>query len=230
MDVHDRGLVRRARGRPRARHSGHRGRPSAKEVELVDGAGSATTSCCSPPARRPRTLPLPGAGAHGVLTLRRIEDSDAISAAFGDGGRLRRRSAAAGSGWRRRPTPATQGVDVTVLEAADLPLSAVSRAGARAGLRSTCTASTAWTFQLGAGVEEITVTDGRATGVRLADGTHVPADTVLVGVGARPNLELAESAGLEIGTGVLVDASPAHQRPRHLGGRRHRRGGPPVPR
>ena len=44
----------------------------------------------------------------------------------------------------------------------------------------------------------------------LADGTHGRADAVLVGVGASPTLGLAESAGLQIGDGVLVDASAAH--------------------
>ncbi len=42
--------------------------------------------------------------------------------------------------------------------------------------------------------------------VVLTDGTVLPADSVLVAVGVRPNLELAEQAGLAVGNGVLVDA------------------------
>jgi len=42
--------------------------------------------------------------------------------------------------------------------------------------------------------------------VRLANGTAVAADAVVVGVGIRPNTQLAESAGLEVDNGVVVDA------------------------
>ena len=48
---------------------------------------------------------------------------------------------------------------------------------------------------------------GSVTGVRLGDGTVVPADVVVAGVGALPNTGLAEAAGLEVDNGVLVDAA-----------------------
>src|SRR5262249_4901639 len=47
---------------------------------------------------------------------------------------------------------------------------------------------------------------GRLIVFVLAGGGRVPADVVLFGVGARPATELAESAGLAVGDGVLVDA------------------------
>ena len=50
---------------------------------------------------------------------------------------------------------------------------------------------------------------GRASAVVLADGTRLPADTVVVGVGAAPLVELAEGAGLKVDNGVLVDARAA---------------------
>jgi 3-phenylpropionate/trans-cinnamate dioxygenase ferredoxin reductase subunit len=57
-------------------------------------------------------------------------------------------------------------------------------------------------------VEEITIADGNATGLRLGDGSNVSADAVLVAVGAQPNVELADQAGLSMGEGgVLVDVS-----------------------
>jgi 3-phenylpropionate/trans-cinnamate dioxygenase ferredoxin reductase subunit len=50
--------------------------------------------------------------------------------------------------------------------------------------------------------------DGRVSGVRLPDGGSVRADTVVVGVGAMPNLALADAAGLELdGGGIAVDAT-----------------------
>jgi 3-phenylpropionate/trans-cinnamate dioxygenase ferredoxin reductase component len=178
---------------------------SAKEVELVDGRRIGYDQLLLATGSRARTLPLPGAGAHGVLTLRHVEDSDTIRDAFGAGGRM----AVIGGGWIGMETAANardKGVDVMVIEAADLPLSMVL-GPELAQVFLDLHREHGVEFQLGAGVEEITVTDGTATGVRLADGTHVPADTVLVGIGAQPNLGLAESAGLEIGSGVLVDAS-----------------------
>lgn len=53
---------------------------------------------------------------------------------------------------------------------------------------------------LGNGVTEVT-----EEGVVLADGTTIVADKVLLAAGVRPNIELAEAAGLETGNGIVVD-------------------------
>ena len=54
-------------------------------------------------------------------------------------------------------------------------------------------------------MQEIVVDGGRARGLRLDNGQRIDADLVLVAAGAIPNLEVAESAGLDIGDGgVLV--------------------------
>lgn len=47
---------------------------------------------------------------------------------------------------------------------------------------------------------------GRVTGVRLADGTVLPADLVLVGAGVLPRTELAEQLGLLCDGGIVVDS------------------------
>jgi 3-phenylpropionate/trans-cinnamate dioxygenase ferredoxin reductase subunit len=63
-------------------------------------------------------------------------------------------------------------------------------------------------LRLEAQVEEITTMQGRASGLKMRDGSTVAADAVLVAVGAKPNVELAEQSGLSMGDGgVLVDAS-----------------------
>ena len=61
-------------------------------------------------------------------------------------------------------------------------------------------------LRLGAGIDEFVVADGVAAGVRVA-GETIVADAIVVGVGVAPDVTLAESAGLAIDNGVLVDAS-----------------------
>jgi NADPH-dependent 2,4-dienoyl-CoA reductase/sulfur reductase-like enzyme len=45
----------------------------------------------------------------------------------------------------------------------------------------------------------------RVDGVRLADGTHLPADVVVVGIGAVPAIDWLRGSGLDLGDGVLCD-------------------------
>lgn len=47
--------------------------------------------------------------------------------------------------------------------------------------------------------------DGTVDGVDLEDGTHIPAQIVLIGIGVIPNTELAELMGLEVANGIVVD-------------------------
>ena len=47
--------------------------------------------------------------------------------------------------------------------------------------------------------------DGRAEAVVLADGEEIEADLVVVAAGVRPDADLARTAGIEVGRGVLVD-------------------------
>jgi len=47
--------------------------------------------------------------------------------------------------------------------------------------------------------------DGGVEAVVLPDGTRLPADVVVIGVGVRPDVDLAERAGLPVDNGVLVD-------------------------
>jgi 3-phenylpropionate/trans-cinnamate dioxygenase ferredoxin reductase subunit len=55
-------------------------------------------------------------------------------------------------------------------------------------------------------VREFRGEGGRVRAV-VTDAGEVPADVVVVGVGVAPRTELAEAAGLEVGNGVVVDAS-----------------------
>jgi 3-phenylpropionate/trans-cinnamate dioxygenase ferredoxin reductase component len=151
----------------------------------------------------PRILRLPGADLDGVLYLRRLEDSERIKTAFAGGPRV----VIIGAGWIGLETAAAAraaGLDVTVLEQAEQPLLRVlgyDVAQVFADLHLDHKVD----LRCGVEVSAVTGADGRVTGVRLEDGTHLDADLVLVGVGITPNVYLAEDAGLEIDNGILVN-------------------------
>ncbi|WP_435863386.1 NAD(P)/FAD-dependent oxidoreductase [Streptomyces prunicolor] len=56
-------------------------------------------------------------------------------------------------------------------------------------------------------VDQVLAADGRATGVRLVGGRTITADTVLVGIGAQPNVEWLAGSGIPVSGGVLCDAT-----------------------
>jgi 3-phenylpropionate/trans-cinnamate dioxygenase ferredoxin reductase component len=151
----------------------------------------------------PRPLELPGAGLDGVHYLRRLEDSDRIKAAFARAPRV----VIIGAGWIGLETAAAAraaGLDVTVLEQAELPLLRVlghDVARVFADLHRDHKVDLRCAVQVAA----IIGADGAVTGVRLGDGTRLGADLVLVGVGITPTTGLADDAGLAVGNGVTVN-------------------------
>jgi 3-phenylpropionate/trans-cinnamate dioxygenase ferredoxin reductase component len=177
---------------------------AAREVALADGSRAGYAKLLLATGSSPRHLPVPGADADGVLYLRQVGDSDRIKAAFEGASRV----AVIGAGWIGLETAAAAraaGAEVTILEAAELPLLRVLGAEAArvfAGLHREHGVD----LRFGVQVSEITGAGGRADGVRLADGSHVAADMIIVGIGITPNTQLAEAAGLATGNGITVDA------------------------
>jgi 3-phenylpropionate/trans-cinnamate dioxygenase ferredoxin reductase component len=177
----------------------------AHTVTLSDGTALSYDKLLLATGAIPRVLTIPGADADNVLYLRRHSDSDAIRATFGEGRRL----VIIGAGWIGLEVAAAArgaNTEVAIVEMAKLPLLSVlgpevaqtfADLHAEHGVR----------LYLGAELVEITVEGGRASGVRLADGTVLPADAVVVGIGVAPDVALAEAAGLAIDNGVLVDAA-----------------------
>ena len=178
--------------------------PAAHEVTLADGSRIGYAKLLLATGSSPRRLPVPGADLDGVHYLRRVADSDRIKETFAAASRV----AVIGAGWIGLETTAAAraaGVEVTVLEAAELPLLRVlgrEVAEVFAGLHREHGVD----LRFGVQVAEITESGGLADGVRLADGSHIPAEAVIVGVGITPNSQLAEAAGLEVGNGVVTDA------------------------
>jgi 3-phenylpropionate/trans-cinnamate dioxygenase ferredoxin reductase component len=178
---------------------------SRREVTLSDGGHLAYGKLLLATGSVPRRLPLPGADTGGVLYLRKLGDSDRIRDTFATASRV----LIIGAGWIGLEVAAAArlaGVEVTVLEAAELPLLHVlgpQVAPVFAGLHREHGVD----LRLGVRVAEITVSGGKATGARLTDGTRIGADAVIVGIGAAPNVRLAEQADLDVRDGVVTDAS-----------------------
>jgi 3-phenylpropionate/trans-cinnamate dioxygenase ferredoxin reductase subunit len=111
-----------------------------------------------------------------------------------------------GSGWIGLEVAASArqlGNEVTVLERDAVPLSAAL--GSELGeVFARMHREHGVDLRMSVNVERV-VGEARADGV-VVDGETVPADLVLVGVGAVPNTGLAEAAGLEVQNGILVDA------------------------
>jgi 3-phenylpropionate/trans-cinnamate dioxygenase ferredoxin reductase component len=177
----------------------------AHEVELSDGSQLSYTKLLLATGSSPRHLPIPGAEVDSVHYLRTVGDSERIRETIGDGVRL----VVIGAGWIGLEVAATAkqaGATVTVVEVAELPLLRVLGPELAAVFRDLHQANGV-ELRFNIGSEEIQTADGAVTGVRLSDGTVLPADAVLVAIGAAPNTKLAEAAGLAVDNGVVVDAS-----------------------
>jgi 3-phenylpropionate/trans-cinnamate dioxygenase ferredoxin reductase component len=178
--------------------------PAAHEIVLSGGERIGYSRLLLATGSSPRRLPLPGADLGGVLYLRNVGDSDLMKDAFANAERV----AVIGAGWIGLETAAAArlaGAEVTVLEMADLPLLRVlGREVAEVFAR--LHEQNGVDLRFGVQVAEITPSSqGSAGGVRLADGTQIDADVVIVGIGITPNVQLASAAGLTVDNGVVAD-------------------------
>ena len=150
----------------------------------------------------PFIIPLPGHDLPGVIAYRDLDDTHTMieacqpaSRAVVIGGGLLGLEAAAGLRLR--------GMDVTVIHLA--PTLMERQLDPSAGyLLEKELANRGITILTGANTKEI-YGDGKVDGVRLADGTEIPASLVVMAVGIRPNIEVGKLAGLEVGRGIKVN-------------------------
>jgi 3-phenylpropionate/trans-cinnamate dioxygenase ferredoxin reductase subunit len=175
----------------------------AQEVVLADGDRFAYRKLLLATGSSPRKLAVPGTDFHGVHYLRTLTDTDRIGAAL----HASSRTVIVGGGWIGLEVAAAAriaDVPVTLLESASLPLERVL------GTEMACVFADLHRehgvdLRCSVDLVEILGRDGRVSGVRLGDGVVIDADTVVIGVGIRPNTDLAEAAGLEVDGGVVVD-------------------------
>ncbi|MDT0456634.1 FAD-dependent oxidoreductase [Streptomyces sp. DSM 41527] len=177
--------------------------PAAHEVTLADGSRLGYAKLLLATGSTPRPLPVPGADLDGVHTLRRLADSDRLKEVFRSASRV----VVVGGGWIGLETTAAAraaGAEVTVLESAPLPLLGLLGPEVAQVFADLHTGHGV-ALRCGTQVTEITGTGGAVDGVRLADGTRIAADAVIVGIGITPNSEPAAAAGLKVDNGVVVD-------------------------
>ncbi|MGY1745539.1 NAD(P)/FAD-dependent oxidoreductase [Blastococcus sp. SYSU D00695] len=152
-----------------------------------------------------RRLPVPGADLAGVRYLRTQADADGLRADLAGGGR---RVVVVGAGWIGMEVAAAArvlGNDVTVVEPQPAPLYGVL--GPELGdVFARLHRDHGVVVSTGTGVRELRGDSGRVTTV-VTDGPELPADLVVVGVGAVPEVGLAVSAGLQVDGGVVTDAA-----------------------
>lgn len=151
----------------------------------------------------PRRLPAAvGGDLAGVYTVRTLADVDAMKAEFVAGRRL----VIVGGGYIGLEAAAVAsklGLDVTVLEMAPRILQRVAAPETSDYFRKLHSAHGVKILE-STGLERL-LGDTRVTGVRLSDGSELPADFIIAGVGILPGIALAEAAGLMIDNGIKTD-------------------------
>jgi NADPH-dependent 2,4-dienoyl-CoA reductase/sulfur reductase-like enzyme/nitrite reductase/ring-hydroxylating ferredoxin subunit len=146
----------------------------------------------------PVKLPIPGATADNVFYLRSLSDCRTVLSKLPNA----RRAIVLGTGFIGLEAAASlrmRGLEVHAVGLEQIPMEKLL--GAELGaLLLQLHASRGVSFHLGRSVERI---EGHT--YRLTDGSAIEADLMIVGVGARPCVELAQRAGLTLDRGVVVD-------------------------
>ncbi|MEV6765128.1 FAD-dependent oxidoreductase [Streptomyces sp. NPDC051105] len=175
---------------------------TGRAIRLADGREVRADGVVVATGAVARTLP-GTEGLAGVHVLRTLDDARALRRDLSRGGRL----VVIGGGFVGAEVASTAyvlGLDVTVVEAAPTPLAGplgpamgavVSALHADHGVRLLC----------GVGVKGLSG-ERQVAAVLLEDGRSVPADTVVVGVGARPCVEWLEGSGVALDNGVKCGA------------------------
>ena len=172
--------------------------PAAKSVTLSDGRSLSYGALVLATGADPVRLPIPGADLPHVRLLRSLADSRALIEAA----KAAQRAVVIGASFIGLETAASlraRGVEVTVVGPEDRPLGRVLGPQLGDFIRG-LHEEHGVVFRLGRKPAEITAED-----VRLDDGERLSADLVVIGVGVRPNVALAEAAGLQVDNGLLVD-------------------------
>ncbi len=152
---------------------------------------------------RSNVPPIPGADKQGVYTMRTLRDATRLKSAIS----IAQKAVVVGGGvlgleavWEML----SAGLDVTVVEFAPRIMPRQLDESSSQRLQDIMLKKGLHLY-LDMGTDAI-VGDDKVSGVRLKDGTVLEADLVLLSTGVKPNLELAQAAGIGIDKGIIVDA------------------------
>ncbi|MDP3907429.1 NAD(P)/FAD-dependent oxidoreductase [Novosphingobium sp.] len=176
--------------------------PAAKSVTLSDGRSCTYGSAIWATGGDPRQLTIPGAQLPGVHGVRTREDADAILAELTDVTRV----VVIGGGYIGLEAAAVLrklGKDVTLLEVLPRVLARVAGPQLSEFFEAEHRAHGV-DLRTETGVDEIRG-DTRVTGVKLADGSEIACELVIVGIGIIPAVGALLAAGAGGGNGVDVD-------------------------
>jgi NADPH-dependent 2,4-dienoyl-CoA reductase/sulfur reductase-like enzyme/nitrite reductase/ring-hydroxylating ferredoxin subunit len=169
-----------------------------RELKLDDGTRRAFDAVLLATGASPVRLPIPGADGPHVHYLRSLADSRAIIAEAESG----KRAAVIGASFIGLEVAAAlraRDIDVTVIAPDSVPLARVLGPDIGAFVQR-LHESHGVKFRLG-----VTPKALQPDTVLLSDGSMVPYDFVVLGVGVLPNVAVAESAKLELNNGIVVD-------------------------
>jgi len=154
----------------------------------------------------PRRLPAAiGGDLDGVYAVRGIADVDAMQPHFTKGASV----LIVGGGYIGLEAAAVAsklGLKVTLVEMAERILQRVA-APETADYFRALHSRHGVDIREGVGLGGLTGRDGKVTGAELTDGSTLAVDFVIAGVGIVPEIELAESAGIEIENGIRTDST-----------------------
>lgn len=177
--------------------------PAAKSVTLDDGSTRSYAYLIWAAGGDPRKLPLPGGDLGGVHCVRNRADADAIMAELAGVEQV----VVIGGGYIGLEAAAVLtklGKKVVLLEALPRVLARVAGPELSAFYEAEHRAHGV-DLRTGVAVDALEGAGGKVSGVRLADGSIVPAQMVIVGIGIIPSVEPLLAAGAKGTNGVEVD-------------------------
>jgi 3-phenylpropionate/trans-cinnamate dioxygenase ferredoxin reductase subunit len=180
---------------------------AASQLRLANGERLDYSKLALATGALARTLPLPGASLGGVLSLRSIADSAAISAAIRRCAADARPVLVIGGGFIGLEVAASArklGAAVSVLEGLPRLMSRVTAPIVSEAFERVHRAHGV-ELVFGAQVTQLRGSGGAVEAVCTADGREYAAGCVVVGIGVVPDDRLASTAGLACDRGILVD-------------------------
>lgn len=181
--------------------------PADRTVTLASGAKVRADAVVIATGANPRRLP-GSANLGGVHVLRTLDDALALRSDLARAQRL----VVIGAGFIGAEVASSArslGLDVTIVEALPTPLT-VPLGTAMGAVCGGLHADHGVRLLTGRGVAGLRGSgSGHVESVELTDGTWLPADVVVVGIGALPNVAWLAGAGLQVERGVVTDAACA---------------------